>query len=77
MGNSPFAPICNELAAAFDAADIAGDIDRTRELIEKAKKILSAHDVPEYAPLFYSVGTSTPILRVSNQLRSHLTRNPA
>ena len=38
MGNSPFAPICNELAAAFDAVDIAGDIDRTRELIEKAKK---------------------------------------
>lgn len=68
MRNSPFAPICDELAAAFDAADIAGDIDRTRELIEKAKKILSAHDVPEYAPLFYSVGTSTTILR-DNLLR--------
>ncbi|MFR2766204.1 MAG: LA2681 family HEPN domain-containing protein [Clostridium sp.] len=74
MENSPFAPICNELAADFDAADIAGDIDKTRELIENAKKILSTHDAPEYAPLFYSVGTSITILR-DNLLRKSTARN--
>ena len=59
MKNSPFASICNELAAEFDTADITRDINKTQELLEKAKNILNDNDTPEYAPLFYSVGTST------------------
>ena len=63
MIESPFAPICNELAAKFDKADIDHDVNRTRALIDEAKTILSDHDEPAYAPLFYSVGTSTTIIR--------------
>lgn len=73
--NSPFAPICNELAAAFDAASTTGKIEETRELLEKAKSILNNHDKPEYAPLFYSVGTSTTILR-DDLLRKSTAENP-
>lgn len=63
MIESPFAPICNVLAAKFDEADIDHDVNRTRALIDEAKTILSDHDEPAYAPLFYSVGTSTTIVR--------------
>ena len=63
MIESPFAPICNELAAKFDEADIAHDVSRTKALIDEAKIILSSHYEPAYAPLFYSVGTSTTIVR--------------
>ena len=63
MIESPFAPICNELAAKFDKAGIDHDVNRTRALIDEAKTILSDHDEPAYAPLFYSVGTSTTIIR--------------
>lgn len=63
MIESPFAPICNELAAKFDEADINHDLERIKALIIEAKVILSDHDEPAYAPLFYSVGTSTTIVR--------------
>ena len=63
MIESPFAPICNELATKFDEADIAHDLERTKDLLTKAKEILSDHDEPAYAPLFYSVGTSIVIVR--------------
>ena len=63
MIESPFAPICNELAIKFDEADIARDLERTKALIVEAKEILSNHDEPAYAPLFYSVGTSITIVR--------------
>ena len=41
MKNSPFASICNELATEFDTADIARDINKTRELLKIAKNILN------------------------------------
>lgn len=75
MKNSPFASICNELAAEFDTADITRDINKTQELLEKAKNILNDNDTPEYAPLFYSVGTSTTILR-DDLLRKSTAENP-
>lgn len=75
MKNSPFASICNELATEFDTADIARDINKTRELLKIAKNILNDNDTPEYAPLFYAVGTSTTILR-DDLLRKSTAENP-
>ena len=75
MKNSPFASICNELATEFDTADIARDINKTQELLKIAKNILNDNDTPEYAPLFYSVGTSTTILR-DDLLRKSTAENP-
>ena len=65
MLESPFAPICQELAAQFDEAEIAHDLERTKELIVEAKEMLANHDEPAFAPLFYSVGTSLTIVRDS------------
>ena len=75
METSPFAPICDVLAAEFDAADIAKDLGKTQELIGKAKDILANNDTPEYAPLFYSVGTSMTILR-DDLIRKSTEENP-
>lgn len=75
MGTSPFAPICDVLAAEFDVADIAKDLGKTQELIGKAKDILANNDTPEYAPLFYSVGTSMTILR-DDLIRKSTEENP-
>lgn len=61
--NSPFEAICNELAREFDEADLEKDIEKTKNLITGAKTILTDHDEPAYAPLFYSVGTSLTIVR--------------
>jgi tetratricopeptide (TPR) repeat protein len=61
MKKSPFSPICNEMAAKFDKAN--RDIEKTKILIEEAKTLLRSHDDPEYAPMFYSIGTSLMIIR--------------
>lgn len=62
---SPFAPICADYAKKFDEAEIAHDIEMTKKLLERAKAVISVHDEPAYAHLFYSVGTSLTILRDS------------
>lgn len=64
---SPFEEVCNEYAVAFD--DSALDIEKTKELISSAKKILIDHDIPAYAPLFYSVGTS--LMKVRDDICHH------
>ena len=56
MESSPFVPICNELAAEFDTAEDTNNIEMTKALLDKAKKILADHDSPEYAPLFMWLG---------------------
>ena len=75
MEGSPFAPICNELAAEFDTAEDTNNIEMTKELLDKAKKILADHDSPEYAPLFYVVGTSSTIER-NDLLHNSTDDNP-
>ena len=75
MEGSPFAPICNELAAEFDTAEDTNNIEMTKELLDKAKKILANHDSPEYAPLFYVVGTSSTIER-NDLLHNSTDDNP-
>ena len=63
MKESPFALICNDLAKKFDEAAELFNFEETKELLEEAKTILEKHDEPAYAPLFYSVGTSSIIVR--------------
>lgn len=75
MIESPFAPICNELATKFDKADTNHDLERIKALIIEAKAILSDHDEPAYAPLFYSVGTSTTIVRDAIMAAMPLEKN--
>jgi len=67
---SPFAPICADYAKKFDEADIAHDIEMTKTLLEGAKAVISVHDEPAYAHLFYSVGTSLTILYSLTKLNS-------
>jgi tetratricopeptide (TPR) repeat protein len=63
MTESPFASICNEMAAKFDEADTSHNIEKTKALIDEAEAFLKIHDESAYAPLFYSVGTSKTIVR--------------
>ena len=72
--NSPFASVCDEFAFKFDEAEVKKDIDKTKELITEAKSILIEHDIPAYAPLFYSVGTSLAIVR-DDLIKNKYTNN--
>lgn len=63
MDNEQFNPVCEQYAKLFDEACIKKDIGETKKLLEKSINIVNDNDKTEFAPLFYSIGTSYAFLR--------------